>query len=128
MRYYHFSVVLFFAVFQARAQQNFFNVPSSELTEKKKIFIQQQLNLLPSNVSTNTTVCYGLGHKFEVGINLLGLTYDYASQKLVSSARFEQPIYPTLGGNLQKQLLVINSYQLTLGTQILFLRDRKSVV
>ena len=58
------------------SQQSLFNVPSSEITEKKKIFFQQQVNIKNSLLS-NTNLCYGIGHNMEVGINLIGLQTDF---------------------------------------------------
>jgi hypothetical protein len=55
------------------AQQNLFNVPSAEITEKNKFFFQQQFNIDSNAGDSNTTVDYGLGNNWEVGINLFNL-------------------------------------------------------
>lgn len=58
----------------ALGQQNFFNVPSSEITPKGKLFFQEQLNIAEHHQQSSTTVDFGLGHGLEVGANCNGLT------------------------------------------------------
>lgn len=61
-----------FAVFiglRLSAQQNFFNVPSSELTEDGHLFFQEQLNLTKGSGESNTTLTYGILKRWEAGIN-----------------------------------------------------------
>jgi len=70
------------------AQQNLFNVPSSEITEKGEFFFQEQLNLGRTGIS-NTTFDYGLGHGFEVGLNL-----------------FDVGLYPPHGDPLNPEALI----------------------
>ncbi|MBX7183138.1 MAG: hypothetical protein K1X82_13590 [Bacteroidia bacterium] len=101
------------------AQQNFFNVPSSDITEKKKIFFQQQFNLFANSIASNTTLCYGLGNEFEIGLNVLGVTYGFDKRKFICNSKNEQPIYPSIGLNLQKQLFELNNYSLAMGGQLL---------
>lgn len=57
----------------AFGQQNFFNVPSSEITPKGKLFFQEQLNVAERHQQSSTTVDFGLGHGLEVGMNFNGL-------------------------------------------------------
>ena len=51
------------------AQQNLFNVPSGTVTRKDEIFLQEQMNLGKFGES-NTTIDYGLGNDWEVGLNI----------------------------------------------------------
>jgi len=51
------------------SQQNLFNVPSGTITRKGEIFLQEQLNLGRFGES-NTTIDYGLGNNWEVGLNI----------------------------------------------------------
>ncbi|MCX7089535.1 MAG: hypothetical protein NTV00_15970 [Methylococcales bacterium] len=69
--------MLFFTLFMGNshycvAQQNLFNVPSAEITQQKQVFIQQQFNVL-STTTSNTTIDYGLGDNWEIGINLFNV-------------------------------------------------------
>lgn len=102
------------------AQQNLFNVPSSDITGKNKIFFQQQLNFFPANISSNSTFCLGLGKNYEIGINVLGVTYDIAERKLTTNKPEEKPLYPSYGFNAQKILFQTHQYSISAGTQILF--------
>ncbi|MCX8491900.1 MAG: hypothetical protein ORN54_12630 [Cyclobacteriaceae bacterium] len=117
----HF-MLLFFQLtgLEVFAQQNFFNVPSSDITENNRIFYQQQMNLFPKNIASNTTLCYGLGKKYEIGLNILGVTYDYDTKKLISNSNNEQTIFPSVGINMQKQVLEFKKYSLAIGGQIAF--------
>ncbi|MCX6318092.1 MAG: hypothetical protein NTW29_12430 [Bacteroidetes bacterium] len=108
------------AATHSRAQQNFFNVPSSDITAKHKIFIQQQFNVYNTTMASNSTLCMGLGKNYEIGLNVLGLTYDYSGKKLVSSKTSDEPVYPTYGFNVQKQFLASKKFSMTTGAQLLF--------
>ncbi|MBU3741577.1 MAG: hypothetical protein FGM24_04755 [Candidatus Kapabacteria bacterium] len=105
------------------AQQNFFNVPSSEITECNKVFLQQQFNLYSGSCVSNTTFCYGLGHESELGVNLFGVTYDYVDHRFIASPADEQPVFPSLGFNAQRQFTVAGWYEVSLGGQLLLPRQ-----
>jgi hypothetical protein len=109
------------AVVNGFSQQNFFNVPSSDITPKNQIFFQQQFNVLPNFFSSNTTFCYGLGKNSEIGLNVFGLTYAYNSKKMGSIGHNQQSVFPSIGINMQKQLLGYKKYSLFLGAQTGFL-------
>lgn len=120
--YKHIYLILIFfqcTLLKLFAQQNFFNVPSSEITKKGNIFFQQQINLYPNNISSNTTLCYGLGKKYEIGFNILGVTYNYEINKMISNKINEQPVFPSAGINMQKQVIELENYSLAIGGQIL---------
>lgn len=51
------------------AQQNLFNVPSGTVTRKDEVFLQEQMNLGRFGES-NTTIDYGLGNDWEMGLNI----------------------------------------------------------
>ncbi len=117
---------LFLFTTYAFPQQNFFNVPSSDITQKHHLFAQQQLNVYNPSIVSNSTVCYGLGNKSEIGLNIVGVTYDKKQENFISNSANEQPVFPSLGFNAQKEIVELNSYHLALGGQLLFpkpLRD-----
>lgn len=89
-------------------QQNLFNVPSSDITEKHKVFFQQQFNLTTAAGNCNTTVDYGLGKGFEVGVNLFNL--DFYTPNGVHQN-------PHLLLNFQKAITISENYKIGLGTQ-----------
>lgn len=99
----------------AWGQQNFFNVPSSDITPASKIFVQQQLNFIPNGVQSGTTFCYGLGKNTEIGFNVLGINYDY-QQKFVAN-HSEQPYNPFFTLNAQKSFQLHEDFKLGLGAQ-----------
>ena len=100
------------------AQQNFFNVPSSDITEHKKIFFQQQLNLFSKGLQSNSTFDIGLGHNFEIGVNFVG--FSIIDQK----KRLEIPLDDTITPynpffllNLQKGFRLGENIMLGIGGQ-----------
>ncbi|MBL7849008.1 MAG: hypothetical protein JNL40_16185 [Cyclobacteriaceae bacterium] len=105
-------------------QQNLFNVPSSDITVKNKLFFQQQINLLNDGTAAlNSTLCYGLGKGFEAGVNILGVYIDpHASGSPIqtNSDAGQPPLYPFFTVNLQKGLVINPTFKLGLGTQIGF--------
>ncbi|GAB3903211.1 hypothetical protein GCM10028803_31250 [Larkinella knui] len=58
-----------------QAQQTIFNVPSSDITPRHKVLAQQQVEMNSDLWRSTTTVDYGLGHNWEVGLNLYNLNY-----------------------------------------------------
>jgi hypothetical protein len=115
-----FTILLLYTITLA-AQQNFFNVPSSDITEKHKIFFQQQFNCWKSGIQSNTTMSYGLGKEFEIGLNFFGLTYSLQNKKFLYEDD-DIPYAPILGINAQKKIQITKHYALALGTQLLWNR------
>lgn len=99
------------------AQQNFINVPSGEVTKAGKFFFQQQLNF-NEIIQSNTTLDYGLGKGFEIGLNVLGLNYVEKSNSLFLNDRNDRDPYdPLLTVNGLKQFEVTENFLLAIGTQ-----------
>jgi hypothetical protein len=89
------------------AQQSLFNVPSVETTEKDKIFFQEQVNLFSHGVA-NTTLDYGLGNDWEMGLSFFGLDF-YSLAHTWSN--------PVLLLNVQKGFYVTEQWKVGIGTQ-----------
>jgi hypothetical protein len=54
----------------AFAQQNFFNIPSGQITEEDKVFYQHQLNVFSDNlISSKQHFVLGLDQNTEIGVN-----------------------------------------------------------
>jgi hypothetical protein len=100
----------------AFGQQNFFNVPSSDITPKHAIFGQQQLNLAATSIQSSTTMCYGLGHDFEVGVNLIGVNYDFKNQLTTNTTT--QPYSPMYTFNAQKKITWSEHIAIGIGAQL----------
>jgi len=115
-----FSILfIYFFPYTVCSQQNLFNVPSSDITLKCKPFFQQQINLSNGFVQLNSTFSYGLGHNFEIGINLLGVTIDGTPKPFfVSNGDTDaNPVYPFFTINFQKAWTFNDVLKLTAGTQ-----------
>ena len=91
-----------------RAQQNLFNVPSVEITSKDKFFYQQQFNFGLSAGNSNTTLDYGLGNNFEIGINL------FNTDLYTPNGQYQNP---HLLINFQKAFDISDHYKVSFGTQ-----------
>jgi hypothetical protein len=110
-------LVLIFTVHLNYAQQNFINVVSGEATEKHKIFFQQQLNI-NEIIQANTTIDYGLGKGWEIGLNLLGLDYAEKSHSLfLNDTNDRDPYDPLITINGMKQWELTSKTSLAIGSQ-----------
>jgi hypothetical protein len=99
------------------AQQNFFNVPSSDITERKKIFFQQQLNFFNEGLQSNSTFDVGLGHNLEIGVNFLGFSVIDQKGLEVPIDDTIKPYNPFFLLNLQKGFPIGEKMMLGIGTQ-----------
>jgi hypothetical protein len=100
------------------AQQNLFNVPSSDITTKNRIFFQEQLNI-GKVIQSNTNICYGLGNGFEVGANIIGLQSDKQYRKIsVNDSVGNNPVAPIVVFTAQKVFEVAKFFKIGIGTQI----------
>ncbi|MDD5229218.1 MAG: hypothetical protein PHN45_02580 [Methylococcales bacterium] len=93
--------------FQSLAQQNLFNVPSSDITETGKMFFQQQFNLSNLSGVSNTTFDYGLENDLEIGINIFNVEM-YPTGELQN---------PHVLANFQKGFTINEYYKIGFGTQ-----------
>jgi hypothetical protein len=91
-----------------QAQQNLFNVPSSDITEKNKVFFQEQINLVSLRGTSHTTFTYGLGNNFEIGVNLFNAHFHPVGRNLEN---------PSMLFNSQKGFNLGESHKISIGTQ-----------
>jgi len=101
------------------SQQNLFNVPSSDITLKGKVFFQQQFNINRDLYQSNTTLCYGLGGNAEIGLNLIALNFDPKGSPLLikNGDTANPPLYPFYTLNVQKAFVLTKVFKLAVGTQ-----------
>ncbi|MDD2863198.1 MAG: hypothetical protein PHC99_00550 [Methylococcales bacterium] len=99
-------VTLFYSSL-SNAQQNLFNVPSSDITENGTIFFQQQFNLGKSSGVSNTTFDYGLEDNLEIGLNIFNVDL-YPTNELRN---------PFVLANFQKGFTINEHYKIGFGTQ-----------
>ncbi len=100
-----------------QAQQTYFNVPESEITEQHKIIVQQQFSIQDFYRSL-TTFDYGLGNNWEVGANLYNLDYYPDRKKIVRNDSSTQSAYsPLLLLNAQKVFELNKQFAIGIGAQ-----------
>lgn len=102
------------------AQQNLFNVPSSDITIQSKPFFQQQINLSSGFAQLNTTFCWGLGGEAEIGVNVLGLNFISTSGNLSVQSNSDlssPPANPFYTLNFQKAFTINKTFKVAFGTQ-----------
>lgn len=116
MKFFVFLLVILASV-ESFSQQNFFNVPSSDITSKGKIFFQQQVNVLHGDIQFNSTFDYGLGQNFEIGLNYLGLNVLDDNRLEVVFNDSIIPFTPFLAANFQKRFNLTEHFAITLGGQ-----------
>jgi hypothetical protein len=102
------------------AQQTYFNVPSSDVVDKNKLAVQQQFNI-ESSYHSATTINYGLGNEFEVGVNLYNLIYDPDQRQLSrNDSSTQMPYGPLVLANAQKSVDLSKNLEIGFGTQMGF--------
>lgn len=74
-------------ILEIHAQQNFFNVVSSDITEKNKLFFQQQINMTKDELQSNTTMSRGLGIILKSGVEKSIIKDKWYSQSDYISGR-----------------------------------------
>ena len=100
------------------SQQNLFNAPSSEITTAGKVFFQQQINISGKNCQSNSTLDFGLGKNWEVGANILGLSYNYLKQGFDLNSNYRiGPLDPQILLNIQKVISVHPKVNIGFGFQ-----------
>ena len=101
-------------------QQNLFNVPSSDITSKDKLFFQQQFTIGEDVIQLNSTLSLGVGHNMEVGFNLVGINVNTASAGPLIKSNFDtqnNPVFPFYLFNFQKAFVLNERYKIAIGTQ-----------
>ena len=105
---------------QINAQQNLFNIPSGDITPQGKVFYQHQLNGYNDKFESKGHFVYGLGKKWDVGINLVGTgAYFNPQWKAIYNSDFSKgkALSPTILATAQKQWAINKNWSLNVGTQ-----------
>ncbi|WP_080237387.1 hypothetical protein [Spirosoma rigui] len=104
-------------VYQVQAQQTYFNVPSSDIVEKHKVSVQQQVSFGES-FRSGTTVNYGLGREWEIGLNVYNLDYLPSERRFTLNDSTVQEAYgPLLLLNSQKAFDITKNIEVAIGGQ-----------
>jgi len=120
-RFFRF-VVLFLPASCAYSQQNFFNIPSGDITRDEKFFYQHQINVFPDELESKSHLVYGLGGGWDAGVNLVGKGAYFSPEW---RAKYNDNIdrgalYPFVMPTLQKQFNILDNLDINLGTQVGF--------
>lgn len=103
------------------AQQNFFNIPSGDVTPKNKVFFQQQVNVTTfSQYAAKSHLVYGLGKGWDIGFNALNMNFDFEKTPVFRTSRppaQSTPFYPVGVFTAQKQWNLNKQWSINLGTQ-----------
>lgn len=99
------------------AQQTYFNVPSSDIVDKHEIAVQQQFNFSES-IRSSTTLNYGLGREWEIGLNFYNFDYQLSERRIVANdSTTEKAFSPLLMLNSQKAFDLTKNLELAIGAQ-----------
>lgn len=102
---------------RADAQQTYFNVPSSDIVEKHKVSVQQQVSFGES-FRSGTTFNYGLGREWEIGLNVYNLDYLPSERRFTLNDSTVQEAYgPLLLLNSQKAFDITKNIEVAIGGQ-----------
>lgn len=58
-------------------QKNLVDIPTAEIVEKNKLFLQLQASYAPRNLSTGVTLTYGAGRNFDFGLTLHQFVFQH---------------------------------------------------
>ncbi|MGZ3770938.1 MAG: hypothetical protein ACXVCP_15020 [Bdellovibrio sp.] len=103
-----FTLFLMVSPTTAHSQQSLFNAPSIEATEKHKFFFQEQVNLLPQEGVFNTTLDYGLGDGWSVGMSLFNIRAYTPETNYID---------PDALANIEKSIKINEHWKIGFGTQ-----------
>jgi hypothetical protein len=114
------TILFFLSAILLFSQQNFINVPSSELTKKHKLFFQQQINF-NELIQSNTTLDFGLGKGFEIGVNVLGVNFSENRVSIIKNDTNDRdPFNPLITLNGLKRIDIDEKVSISFGTQFGF--------
>jgi len=113
--------------FQSNAQQNLFNIPSGDITHKKKGFYQHQLNVYNNKFESKAHFVYGLGKGWDAGVNVVGkgLYFSPNWRALHNDNPAKGAVYPIVMGTVQKQFPISKNIDFNIGTQFGYNISRK---
>lgn len=110
-------ILMLFGTQHLFAQRTFFNVPMMETEEANQVLFQQQLTVT-DQVESGSTFTYGLGHRWEVGLNLSHLNLNYQPRaRIVELQSPEAEQNPHLTVNLHKGVKFTEWWLASAGTR-----------
>lgn len=119
--YSRFSISLLFSIlflfqYNAFPQQNFFNVPSNDITLKNKIFVQEQVNI-NQIFQSNFTFDVGLGKGWHTGANIIGVDFYNTKYSFAENEKGDKDIFePLFLLNIQKAWQLRSEFNFSFGS------------
>ncbi|QCR22674.1 hypothetical protein [Pontibacter sp. SGAir0037] len=106
-----------FICFSAVSQKNIFTIPDPEPVERGKLYLQPGFQITGDNIQLSNILTYGLGKRFQAGINLNDLTINYTSRHNVLPYDSVAPAEnPDVLLNFQKSVEISKTFELGIGT------------
>jgi len=106
---------------RASAQQNFFNVPASDVTRKNKLFFQEQINVLitQKKLQSNSHFAYGVGWDLELGFNVSHVNIKPFDRRVIpiNTRDRSEPFNPLFLFTAQKAFTIDENFRIAVGTQ-----------
>jgi hypothetical protein len=115
-----FALIL--SLIKLSAQQNLFNIPSGDITQKDKFFYQHQFNFYEFyKFESKAHVVRGLGADFEIGLNVINKKFDLSKRSgyFVQNEHINgSALSPLALLTLQKQFKLHARLKINIGTQL----------
>ena len=114
----NFVLLIIFCWSNGYGQQNLFNIPSGDITPKKKLFFQQQVNAYsPKQYESKSHLVYGLIKNVDIGVNFINLpvTLSKGFPLKQNDNPLNGPLYPALLLTGQGQFKISEHIRINLG-------------
>lgn len=117
----YFLLLFSYAIicYEASGQQNLFNIPSGDITPRRKVFYQHQFNVYVKKFESKGHFVYGLGRGWDAGVNIVGKGAYFTPEwrALYNDDPSSGAVFPVLLGTLQKQWQLAEHTFVNIGTQ-----------
>lgn len=112
-------IFLLLVTVKGYSQQNLFNIPSGDITEKNKVFYQHQFNIFQPMFESKGHFVYGLGKGWDIGVNLVGkgIGFNPYLEFITNDNPSLGALSPHLMPSIQKQFQLSESFDVNFGTQ-----------
>ena len=101
----------------ANAQLTIFNIPESKAVPNGKLYFQEQLNIHKKTIS-ETTLTYGLGRGWEIGVNAFDVTLHTGDNERLIRLEEENPAEsPMFLLNMKKGFQLTKSWRFAVGSR-----------
>jgi hypothetical protein len=109
------TMLISMSVITALAQRNLIDVPSSEIVEKRKLFLQGQATFSADEFGTSAIVTYGLKNSFEIGATFHQFVFKKSQGIEIGQEHPEEN--PDFLINAQKGITLTNYLKLGVGSR-----------